>query len=182
MAIPRQITNLILDKLLVEITKQMQTDLPIGDPTRAKVVKKGLLQQSKVENNIAIGIMGGDHEDPNYRDGIVTIEGMQNIAQDFPAREIGGGQLWWRRGIVSLECFYIQQQLTESQAHDQAYAVLGRLLSIIEAIPMYPLVDDFGEHAIKIYCHSNTFFESGGPPNQYIFRGKVFWTAITERP
>jgi len=182
MPAPTMIVNLVLDRLLVEITKKMQTDIPVNDSTRAVVVKKGLLQQAKVQNNVAIGIIGGDHEDPSYRDGIVTLETMQDISQNFPAREIGGGQLWWRRGVAMIECFYIQQQFTESVAHDQAYAVLGRLLSVIEQIPMHPLVDDYGERAIKIYCHSNTFFESGGPPNQYIFRGKVFWSVMTERP
>jgi hypothetical protein len=107
---------------------------------------------------------------------------MQDIAQDFPAREIGGGQLWWRRGVIMLECFYIQQQYTEDEAFNQAYAVLGRLLSVVEGTPMSYITDSYGEKAIKIYCHSNTFFESGGPPNQYIFRGKVFWSAMTERP
>lgn len=182
MPVPTMIVNLVLDKLLVEITKSMQTDIPVNDTTRAVVVKKGLLQQAKVQNNVAIGIIGGDHEDPSYRDGIVTLETMQDISQNFPSREIGGGQLWWRRGVAMIECFYIQQQFTESVAHDQAYAVLGRLLSVIEKIPMFSLVDSYGERAIKIYCHSNTFFESGGPPNQYIFRGKVFWSVMTERP
>lgn len=175
------IVNMVLDRLLVHLTQKMQTDFPKNNPTRATVVKKGLLQQAKVENNIAIGIIGGDHEDPNYRDGIVTIETMQNIAQNFPAREIGGGQLWWRRGVVMIECFYIQQQLSETVAFEQSYDVLGRLLDQIEQAPVSGLVDSYGERAIKIYCHSNTFFESGGPPNQYIFRGKVFWSVMTER-
>lgn len=183
MATPTQVTNLIIDRLLEKIKLEMQTNIPQNDPTRAKIVKKGLLQQAKVENNVAIGVIGGDHEDPNYRDGLVTMRGIdREIDQYFPAREIGGGQLWWRRGVANIECFYIQQQFTESQAFDQAYAVLGRLMSCIETTNMTGIVDSYGEMAIKIYCHNNTFFESGGPPNQYIFRGKVFWTVVTERP
>lgn len=182
MALETFIVDMLLDRLVETIKARMMTAIPKGDLARAEVVKKGLLLEAKVENVVSIGVTGGDHEDPNYRDGIITMETMQNIGFEVPPREIGGGQYWWRRGVARIECFYISKRLTEDNAHVAAYAALGRLLQSIEETSTSGLVDSFGEAAIKIFCHSNTLFESGGPPNQYIFRGKVFWSALTERP
>lgn len=173
--------NLILKRLVDKVELDLKTNIPESDPIRARVVKRGLLQTNKVENIVQIGITGGDHEDPNYRDGIITLETMQNIGMHLPPREIGGGQYWWRRGIARVECFFIQQKYNEDEAHDAGYALLGRLMDSIDTVNPTGLVDDFGEGCIKIFCHSNTYFESGGPPNQFIFRGKVFWTALTFR-
>jgi len=182
MADSTQIVNLLLHRLKEQITLKMQTELLPGDASIARVVKIGLLQQNKVENVIAIGVTAGDHEDPNYRDGIVTIESMQNIGMNVSPREIGGGQAWWRRGVINIECFFILQQYTEERATSVAYAALGRLLSAVDTCPMSGMVDSYGEVATNMFCHSHTFFQSGGPPVQYIFRGKIFWTALTERP
>jgi hypothetical protein len=91
-----------------------------------------------------------------------------------------------RRGVAKLECFYIRpvssEKFNEDRAHEIAYDTLGRLMSVIETAPVEGITDDFGEKVIKIFCYANTFFESGGPPNNYIFRGKVFWAIFTERP
>lgn len=182
MAQPTTIVNMILDRLVQSVTADMQTAINPKDQTRANVVKKGLLQTAKVENVVQVGITGGDHEDPNYRDGIITLETMQNIGLELPPREIGGGQYWWRRGVARLECFFIASQLDENEAHEHAYVAQSRLMESIENTNPTGLYDSFHEGCIKIFVHSATFFQSGGPPAQYIFRGKVFWTALTMRP
>lgn len=182
MAIRTQITNLILDRLVDHLTRVMQTGIDSDDPTRADVVKKGLLQEGKIEKNVALGIQGGDHEDPKYMDGIQSLPGMADIHFAPALREIGGGQAWWRRGVVQVECFFIKEGLTENLAHEHAYAVLGRLQNALDTCDMNDLSDDYGEQAIKLFCYGNTFFGSGGPPRTYIFRGKVFWAVWTERP
>jgi len=177
-----QIVNLILDRLVTHLTQVMQTDIPVDDLTYADLVKIGLLQENKTKMNIGLGITGGDHDNPDYTDGIVTLDDFKNIAFQLPAREIGGGQMWWRRGIVRLECFFIREKLEENTAFNAAYETLGRLLSNLEIISMHDLVDSFDERAIKLFCVGNTFFESGGAPRSFIFRGKVFWQVLTERP
>lgn len=177
-----QVVNLILDALVEHLTETMQTNISEDDLTYADVVKKGLLQSNKTQKNVQIGVTGGDHEDPLYTDGIVTLEKLPNIGFTLPAREIGGGQMWWRRGVARIDCFFVRERLTEDEAHEAGYDVLGRLLSSIEDTSLYGLTDDYGEHAIKVFCFGNTYFESGGPPKSYIFRGKVLWQCLTERP
>jgi len=178
-----QIVDLLLDRLVSELTRTCITELEDKNPTRADFVKKGLLQENKLQKNIQIGVMGGDHEDPNYRDGITTLSELPNIGWKVPVREVGGGEMWWRRGIIKVEMFLVGSNAeNENQAHQYAYEILGRIEETVAATYVADLIDDFGEHAQLVFCFGNTFFESGGPPKSYIFRGKIFWTALTERP
>jgi hypothetical protein len=174
----------ILDRIVTGLTPVCQTNVDEDDPTYAEIVKKGLLQENKVKKNVGIGVTAGDHENPEYIDGIVTLEEFKNIGFDLSnmPREIGGGELWWRRGVVRVECFFIQEKLPEDEAYVAAYSVLGRVQNTLQAIYVGDLVDDDDERAIKLFSYGNTFFQSGGAKDSNIFRGKVFWTCLTERP
>ena len=176
-----QIVNLVLDAFVQFYKEQLQDSLPVDDPLRPDIIKKGLLQQEKLESNIQLGVQGGDHDNPEDMDAIVTLDKLPDIGIYVPAREIGGGQIWMRRGVVRVECFYINEQLTEDEAHEQAYNVLGHVMRLVEDAPINGLVDDFSERAIRAFCYANTYFESGGPPTSFIFRGKVFFAFLTER-
>lgn len=173
---------LILNKMKDHLTTRMQSEIPDDDVTRADVVKVGLLFDNKTRKNIQIGVLAGDHDNPEEVDGIVMLDKLPNIGMIYPAREIGGGQMWMRRGIVKIECFFIRERLTEDEAFQKAYEVMGRLTQAIEETPINELPkDSFGERAISIHCYGSTFFETGGPPNTYIFRGKALWAAFTEK-
>jgi len=176
-----QIINMVIDAIVANLTETMQSNVDKTDVTYADVVKKGLLQANKTKKNIQVGVTGGDHEEPNYLDGIVDLDSMPNIAIKFAAREVGGGQLWWRRGVAKLEAFFVKEKLAEDLAFEAGYETLGRLMSSIEETSVAQLVDTYDERAIKIYCIGNTFFESGGG-SQFIFRGKILWQCLTERP
>jgi hypothetical protein len=177
-----QVVDMVLDKIVDHLTLVMQTNIDPTDVTYADIVKKGLLQENKAKRNIGIGVTGGDHDDPEYTDGVVSLSKMPEIAMDLPVREIGGGQMWWRRGVIRVECFFIREKLEEDEAFIAAYDVLGRVQANIENIDLTGTVDDYGERAIRLFCFGNTFFESGGAPKSFIFRGKVFWLCLTERP
>lgn len=178
-----QIVNMVLDKGVAHFLLHMKDELTADNPIQADVVKKGLLQTDKTTSNIQIGISGGDHDLPEDQDGIVTLEKLPKIGIVIPAREVGGGQIWMRRGIVRLECFFINEKFNEDRAHEVAYDALGRCMELVETMPITGLVDDFGERvATPAYCYANSYFESGGPPNQYIFRGKINWAFFSERP
>jgi hypothetical protein len=176
-----QVVNLILDKIVEHLTLVMQTEVDVDDLTYADTVKKGLLQEPKLAKNVGLGVSGGDHEDPEYMDGIVTLGDMKNIGFMVEPREVGGGQLWWRRGVIRVECFFVRERLEEEEAFAAGYDILGRVESTLETINMVGVMDDFDERAIKLFCTGNTYFESGGRPRTFIFRGKVFWQCLTER-
>jgi hypothetical protein len=173
---------MILDKIVTALQKSMVDDIS-DENTKATLVKKGLLQENKLVKYIAIGVTGGDHEDTEYKDGIVTYSGLPDLAMDIPAREIGGGQIWQRRFVARLEIFFILKAFVEDVAFQHAYDVLGRLQANIENIDLSNMTDDFGETAEgHAYTFANTFFEGGGPPQNYTFRGKILFTVFTERP
>jgi hypothetical protein len=176
------ITVLVMNRMKDSLTTTMQTNVSSGSIERADVVKVGLFQEDPLRNNIHLAIQGGDHTDPNYRDGIVTINQMDNLGFNPIPREIGGGSSWWRRGTIELGCFFVREGLTEDKATEAAYNVLGRLEANLESIQVADLVDDFGEAAQRLWLGGNTFVQSGGPPRSYIFRGRVFWSCETERP
>jgi hypothetical protein len=175
------IVPLIVTEIVTRLKQVCITDLPADDPTRADVVKVGRFQDDRVLNNIHIAVSGGDAENPDYKDGIVTLGEMDRIAIYAPAREIGGGQLWWRRGVIQVGCYFINEQFDEATAMEYAYTVLGRIENNLESIPVAHLSDAHGEQALKLFAYGNTFFESGGPPSSYIWRGKILWTCLTGR-
>src|SRR5258706_15261400 len=113
---------------------------------------------------------------------MITIEDHPKIGFIVDPREIGGGQMWMRGFVARLECNYIVAGLEESDAHKHAYNVLGKLMANSELAPIGGIVDSFGEVAIQAFVFSNTMFESGGPPASFIFRGKVLFQVLTERP
>lgn len=177
-----QALNLTLVALRDHLTKAMQTDIETDDLTYADVVKIGLLQTDKTGKNVQFGITGGDHEDPELHDAIVSLQRLPDVGFIVPAREVGGGQMWWRRGVVKMEAFFTRERLTEEEATEAGYELMGRLTSEIEQAPVAGITDSYGETVLKIFCYANTLFEAGGPPKSFIFRGKALWAVLTERP
>lgn len=179
------IKTLILNRFYDTLNKALIEDIPNDDPTRASLVKVGRFQDDPTRYPISISIAPGDPEDPNYRDGIVTLnDGQQsshNIGFYVNAREIGGGEYWYRRGILQVICHFVLNRYPELTALDYAHTVLGRITYALEATEVSDLRDEFGEQAILPFVYGNTFFESGGPPADYIWRGKVLWTVLTYR-
>lgn len=148
---------------------------------KADVVEVGRFQDDPTKQNIHVAVQGGHLEKPEYMDGIVTLEEMHRIGMYVPAREVGGGQLWWRRGTCQLGCYYIGQGLEESVARTAAYNVWGRLQANIDNIAVSDLSDSFGERALQLQVFAAEFFQGGGPPKDYIWRGRVHWQCLTER-
>lgn len=175
------ITYMVIEKLCAQLLKAMQTDIPLDDPTRADIVKIGRFQQNPIKNNVHISVSGGSLTDPELIDGIVTIKDMDKIGMNVYAREIGGGQFWWRRGEVRVETFLTQGNIPELDAAQYAYEIYGRVMNNIENVVVGGLVDDFGERAIKLFCFASAYMESGGPPSKYIWRGYVKWQFLSER-
>lgn len=177
-----QIVPMITLALKAHLTAIMQTAIDPSDLSYAHVVKVERYQEDPTKNNVQIAIAGGDPDNPDYVDGIVTLEDLHNIGFNVYAREIGGGQMWWRRGHVMVGAYFILEGLAEEAAQESAYTILGRLEDNIENLSVSHLVDDYGEQAIKLFMFGNEFFRSGGPPSNYMYRGKVLWQCLTERP
>jgi hypothetical protein len=184
------ITNLLLQRLKSHLTAAMITSVAEDNPTRAGTVKIGRFQDNPVKSAIYISISGGDQSDPELIDGILDARaqspGWQTGFNMF-SREIGGdaeghsSAFWWRRGRIQVGCFFIKTPMSEEEAAENAYEVLGRLTYAVDHCSVANIRDDYGEQAILLTAFASNFFESGGPPNQYIWRGSVKWQCLTGR-
>jgi len=171
--IAKTITDYLELKLITEIDD--------SDPIKAKVVKFGRFQQDPTINNIFVTVSGGNLQKPGTLDGIVTIEEMNNIAMKVPAREIGGGQTWWRRGWLEIGCYFVLEDYTAEEAGDHAHNFLGRVSLNLRQAPVCGLADDYGETAYDLFVYAESMFPGGGPTNQYLWRGQMLWQTLTYR-
>lgn len=177
------IVPMIVDALVEGLEQYLIDEVPYSDPTRMNEIRAGRFQQDPNVAWLRASVQGGDLDDPDLMDGIVTLREAQAGRTGFyiEPREIGGTQMWYRRGTVRLELFFIIEQVPEELAREYAYTILGRLQSNLEKIRISHLTDDFGEHAIKLFHTQNSMYQSGGPPSSYLWRGKVVWEVLTER-
>lgn len=173
------VVPLILSQIAASLQKSMIDDISSDDVTRAGIVKVGRYQDNPTKDGIYIAVQGGDLDDPNYLDGIISLEEMDNINFRMPAREIGGGEMWWRRGTIRFGCYFIKAKLSEEEAADAAYTVYQRIQDTMNGLNVNASSGD--ETAQLIFLYGGTMFESGGPPTSYIWRGKVLWQCLTER-
>lgn len=178
----KHIVDLLCDALVERLTFDLVQSIPEGDPTRATLVKKGRFQDDPVKTEVYLAVSGGNPEIERQLDGVVTLGEHPNIGWSMPPYEIGGSIAWWRKGIVSVGCYYIRAKLDEATAMEYAYTVLGRTENAVETLDINGLVDDLGEYAYKMFLVGTSFFVSGGPPDAYIWRGKVHWMCLTQKP
>lgn len=177
-----QISHLLVMRLTTFMNQEMITNNSDVN-TKPNIIQAYRFQDSPLKYPVAIAISSGNPDDPNYVDGRVgTGKDMNDLGIDIPSGEIGGGHLWWRRGRVKLGCYYLQGKVDQEDAGDYAHRVLGLAMSCIETCPVSDLVDEHGERAHWMAVTSDTFFEGGGPENQYLWRGNILWQVLTERP
>ncbi len=176
------IVDLLCDTLIERLQFDLVDSVPEGDLTRATRVKKGRFQEDPVDTSIYLAVSGGNPERPDQMDGVVTLGEHPNIGWVMPPYEIGGSVAWWRKGIVQVGCYFIREAYEENDAMAYAYTVLGRVEEAVETLELIDIIDDWGEIAYKMFLVGTSFFVSGGPPKQYIWRGKVHWMCLTQKP
>jgi hypothetical protein len=166
------IVDLILNRIKEHLTEII---------TEADVIKVGRFQQNPLENPRYLAINTGNSRNDSTVDGIVSLGDMQNISMRLPGREVGGGSYWWRRGVIDIGYYGVAEGKTEEQTVTEAFQFLGRVQYWTERTRIADLTDEFGEHAMKIFVYASTYTESGGPENQYIYRGQIHWQVMTAR-
>ena len=175
----RHIVPMITDRIKDHLINQMQTLVDVDDPIRANEVKVGRFQDNPMKFTVYVAVQGGDPENPNYRDGIVSLKDFDDVSYSVPARGVFDGEAWWRRGIIQFGCYFKGE--TEDDSRELSYQVLGRISEGLVTLKVSDLTDHYGEQAIRIFPYASSIFESGGPKANYVWRGKVYWTCLTGR-
>lgn len=179
-----QITHLLVMRIYENLLSEMRTKISASDPTRAGDVQAYRFQESPIEPVNFLYVSGGNPNDPFYRDSRLDANARDadRLKLDIPAGEIGGGHYWWRRGRVSLGCYFVHKGYSQEKAAEHAHNFLGRAHYHLENTNVSSLVDTWGERAYYIMVVASTFFEGGGPPAQYIWRGELIWQVLTHYP
>lgn len=167
-----------------------------GDSVTVPFTIRGGKLQEDPTHGISVLFQSGDSLDDSF------ISSEYNLGGDNPfgrtRAEIGGGDLWIRRYSLEVGFFFISQKFglrnkddIREKADEYAHLVIGRIEHALrnvdrdrsaEAQAIRSIVDEFGE----IYCWTELQdvkeIESGGPPSDYIWRVKVRFRVICQKP
>jgi len=171
------IIDQILTTLETHLTEKLQTDIAVTDDTYADVVKIGRFQENPKRKNVHIAISHGDPEKPEWKDEVAHGSESNTVQFKVPPREIGGGEAWWRRGIVDFGAYYLNN-VNENVARANAYELFGRIQANIKNCTVSHLTDDFNEHAFMLFLAGSEISPTGGG-GKWIWRGKVHWQCLT---
>lgn len=176
--------SFIKDLVILEAASFLETYMinNVSDETQAKIVKPYRFQENPLVENIYVWISASNPQNPDDPDARIGTSKMEDLGLKIPSGEVGGGHLWWRRGKAEVGCYFIKNRYEQNVAANFAQIVFGRAMYYLERVPVGGLVDEFGEKAYQIFVYASNFFEGGGPPDQYYWRGSISWQVLTERP
>ena len=179
-----QINNLIADRMVTKLTADMianQTDTDL----KAGLVRKGTLQDNPEKYRIVVLVHpGGDPDDNNWKSVSVAYQEQQPERRQLspPAFEVGGGTMWYRRGVVEWQFFGTKTKEDRDEAMNIGHALQALVERAIANADYDNLKDDFGEVGVMGAKAYWSYIEPGGGPRaSFIYRGKTGWQALTER-
>lgn len=148
-------------------------------------IRQGQLQANPVDGNgIRVLVNPGDLDDTKSSSWIDELATKTSVpGWELPSLEIGGGSFYVRRFTVDVSVFFVKSKENRELARQIGTYVINRAESTLRENPFPPnLVDTFGETAIGLQVSKSYPIEGGGPPNSFIWRGKIFFQVITEKP
>jgi len=179
-----QISALIADRLVLKLQADLIADNSI-EAERVGVVRYGNLQQNPEKVRIYVLVhCGRDPEDDNWKDISVAYQEQQLERRQIwtPAFEVGGGSMWFRRGVVEWGYYGTKDKSSRDTARDIAFAIQGKIERAIAQCDVGGIQDDFGEVAVDIRPVWSNPDAGGGPPASFLWRGKIGYQAQTQRP
>jgi hypothetical protein len=176
-----QIVPMILHQMKTHLESELVLNVPDNDPTRALLVEIGRFRKNPLKINVYVALSGGNPVDPEWLDGRIDNDQLDDIQmRNLPVGEIGGGTYWWRRGVAEFACYFVRESYELEVATMYAYEFYGRLLNVLDHLVLSG-TDQFQEKAGGKPCiEGSTFFASGGA-GKHIWRGKLFWRVLTWR-
>lgn len=194
-----QISDVLVDAIVVALTEALQTETDKADPAYVPHIQGGKLQADPVRagetwgHSIEVHIGDPDSLEDTWIDELAGPDDHYikfPHAGGLPIAEISGGSgfaglFWWRRGTVDINSFF----LAKGYERDVARQVHGLLRRRVEQVlgdasggKFLGLTDDSGREQVIFFMPvKSKVMESGGPPSQFIWRGKVWWQALVGR-
>lgn len=174
---PVSIINNLIDGVNLYLTERLQDDVAVDDPTRAGLVRPGLLQDDPTRFHVSVLTFPNDPDSDNSWKHEIVVDNANGQQYNPPPYELGGGEMWYRRFTTSLELFY-RTSVKREQARELSNVILSRAELAIAQFPVANEVDDFGELALQVRVMSS-LIDQGGGDGQAIWHGKIWWQVLT---
>lgn len=179
------IVSLIADAIVQDLTEAFDTE----DLAASGLVRLGRLMDDPEGYDNPICVHENDPDDPNgwlheqirhpYSEG-------RNLSVFQPGYfEIGGSEVWVRRFTIELNVFLTREGLERDAAKAVIDTVHGRAIHTLRnSTRIIGLEDEYGEHVWMARCGvaKTRMLLSGGPPTNWIGRGKIWFQAFTQMP
>lgn len=168
-----------LDDILLEA---LQTEVSTIDPTYAKLVRVGPLQDDPTKNRVNILTYTNDRDDPEgwRNEAIKNPQDPTHTNVDPTGLEIGGGQFWYRRFTVELEIFFPPTIPAREPSLELALVILARAERTIQTKSLGLGPDDFGQECIFQRVMKSNMAAAGGPGTE-IYHGKIWIETLCEK-
>ena len=179
------IVSLITDAIVQDLAEALAKP----DASGSNLVRLGRLQDSPEEYQNPILVHENDPTDPgkwaHSRVKHAPIIGFPYDLLTPGYFEIGGSEMYYRRFTIELMLFLTQAGYDRNTAKKVIDLVHGRCIHALRNSKRIPgLHDEFGEHAVacKNGVGSSEMVMSGGPPDSWIGRGKIWFEVQTQLP
>jgi hypothetical protein len=170
------VIDMIIDQTVQKLKVALIDNVPESDPTRAGLVRGGLLQQNPAAAGVNVLVYENDPENNSEWLHSTTHYDMANGTKNPPAYELGNGFMWWRRFTIEMTMFW-DRGIDRQVARSQANVVLGRIEKTIRTMK-FNAIDSFGEIALQPYVMKDRITDAGGK-TQFIHYGKIWWQVLT---
>jgi hypothetical protein len=176
------IVSMITEAIVADLTDVLSTD----DDSGSNLVRIGRLQDDPQAYDNPILVHENDPFDlgeswghQQYQNpGLTRSLWMGSV-------EIGGSELYLRRFTIELRLYLTARGLTRDQAKNIIDLVHGRCIHALrDSVRIPNLVDEFGE--VALMCKNGVVKSrmrlNGGPPDDWIGDGRIWFQVITQLP
>lgn len=173
------VINLIIDRTVAQLQVELVDKIVDSDPTRAGLVRAGLLQASPLPNVVNVLVFENDPDKPDAWLHSTTTYDISNGIKNPPGWEINGSTMFWRRFSIQFEMFWAAG--TERQtARNQANVVLSRTERALRKMnsSWNGTDDSFGEAPQMLYVMRDQISDAGGT-GKFIHHGKIWFQVLT---
>lgn len=166
------VLNQIMDTVRDALWRELAEETSDNDPTKARLVRAGLLQDDPTRYKVSILVL------PNDQDGDILWRHELAPKEVAPPYEIGGSEMWLRRFTLILNMFW-SPRTTREQAMLNANILLSKAEDVLARLSVLTTrPDDFGEYALDLRVKSSHLAPGGGE-GQFINYGKIWFEVLT---
>ena len=192
-----QVSDVIVDAIVDALKQELQINTDKTDPSYVAHIQGGKLQADPIQkgdswgHSIEVHIGDPDTIEFTWVDELAGpddeyIKFYSLNSGRLPIMEVGGtnfsGMFWWRRGVVRINSFFILPAYERDEARQVHNLLRRKVEQVLGGGSFVGLKDDDNREQVIFFMPvKSSAKESGGPSNQFIWRGRIWWQALVSR-